>query len=406
MTPSALVVWGCVLCIAYAYAGYPLLIMILSRLRPAPAVAGTEFAGSVSLVLTAFNEEAHIKRRIAELLKQLRECGREGELIVVSDGSTDRTAELARTFCGLGVRVLESSVNYGKAAALTLACESATGDVVAFADTRQKWSNSALRSLLNNFSQVDVGAVGGELVLESADGVLANVGLYWRYEKWIRRSEARFFSTVGLSGSIAAVRRSLFRPIPVGVLLDDVYWPLQVVMQGYRVAFDGRALAFDRLPKNVSGEFRRKVRTLSGNFQLAATLPSALVPWQNPVWVQFVSHKLLRLVVPWAFLAELAAAVMHGGFIYQSLIFGQFAFLALALYGLTAGTALRSRAASAAAALFVLNAAAWIAFWVWASGRAKLSWTKTAYGAPGRVPELALRPSADARELDLAATTQ
>ena len=86
------------------------------------------------------------------------------------------------------------------------------------------------------------------------------------------------------------MRRELFRPIPRGTILDDVYWPLQVAMQGYRVVHDERAAAFDRLPERTADEFRRKVRTLAGNFQLVARLPAVLLPWRNPVWLQFLSR--------------------------------------------------------------------------------------------------------------------
>src|SRR5207237_4710179 len=167
--------------------------------------------------------------------------------------------------------------------------------------------------LLENFADPSVGAVSGDLHLETSPGVLAGVGLYWRFEKWLRCRESLVDSQVGVTGAIAAVRRELFRPVPAGTLLDDVYWPMQVAMQGYRVVHDARARAFDRLPDSPRDEFRRKVRTLAGNFQLAALLPASLSPWRNPVWVQWVSRKLLRLVAPWALLGLLASCIAGDG---------------------------------------------------------------------------------------------
>src|SRR5207248_2251639 len=134
------------------------------------------------------------------------------------------------------------------------------------------------------FADPEVGAVSGDLTLTSA-GVLGGVGLYWRFEKWLRKKESRLWAQVGVSGSISAVRRKLFRPIPRGTILDDVYWPMQVVLQGYRVVHDSEACAFDRLPPRPGDEFRRKVRTLAGNIQLLTLLPALLLPWRNPVWV-------------------------------------------------------------------------------------------------------------------------
>ena len=209
--------------------------------------------------------------------------------------------------------------------------------------------------------------------------MLAGVGLYWRYEKALRRLESLVHSTVGLTGSIAAVRRELFRPIPPGVVLDDVYWPLRVVMEGRRVVFDGRAHAFDRLPDAVRSEFRRKVRTLAGVFQLVAHLPEALLPWRNPVWFAWLSHKLLRLVVPWAWIASMVLAAALGGRIYLALLSVQLGGTLLGVLGLNPTIARRSRLASSAGTFVMLNAAAFVAFWVWATGRTARSWTKTRY---------------------------
>jgi cellulose synthase/poly-beta-1,6-N-acetylglucosamine synthase-like glycosyltransferase len=303
----------------------------------------------------------------------------EGEVIVVSDGSTDGTAAAARSVPGGLVRVIEFPDNRGKAVALAAAAAAARHDILVFADARQRWDPSALGHLLQNFADPGVGAVSGELVLESAPGVLAGVGLYWRFEKWLRRQESAARSMVGVTGAISAVRRELFRPPPPGTILDDVYWPLRVAMQGARVVFEARARAFDRLPEKTRDEFRRKVRTLAGNFQLLTLLPAALLPWRNPIWWQFVSHKLLRLAVPWALLGLLVSAAALPGAGYRAAFAAQVAAYLLALHGIWGGSGAGRRLAAAAAAFLVMNAAAWAAFWVWAGGRTARSWTKVSY---------------------------
>jgi cellulose synthase/poly-beta-1,6-N-acetylglucosamine synthase-like glycosyltransferase len=265
-------------------------------------------AHSASLI-AAHNEETAISRRLQELKAQIAAAGVPGEIIVVSDGSTDGTAALARSHGAADVHVVESEQRLGKAAALTTGCAEATGEILIFADARQTWAPDALRSLLQNFRDPAVGAVSGNLMLESSPGVPACVGLYWRYEKWLRAQESRLHSLTGVTGAISAVRRELFRPIPHGTLLDDVYWPLQVTMQHRRVVFDEQAVAYDRLPERADHEFRRKVRTLCGNLQLLTLCPAAFLPWRNPVWFQLISHKLLRLATPWALLLLLV-----GGF--------------------------------------------------------------------------------------------
>jgi len=273
------------------------------------------------------------------------------------------------------VRVLELPVNEGKAAALTRGCAAARYALIVFADARQTWAPDALSRLLENFADPQVGAVSGDLAL-SSNGVLGGVGLYWRFEKWLRKKESQLWAQVGVSGSISAVRRELFRPIPKGTILDDVYWPMQVVLQGYRVIHDGKACAFDRLPQRPGDEFRRKVRTLSGNFQLLTLLPGLLLPWSNPIWLPLVSHKLLRLLVPWVLLALLSLSALLPGWPYQAAFWAQAGGYLLAILGLGG---LPGRLAAAAASFLVLNGAAFVAFWVWLAGRCGNSWKKVAY---------------------------
>ncbi len=375
------IVWSCAACVVYTYVGYPLCLAALARLRPRPVQRGS-FRGYVSLIVAARNEEATIGRRVEELVRHLRSAGLRGELIVVSDGSTDRTVAIAKRHERAGlVRVLELTDNVGKAAALNEAFAAASGDVLVFADVRQTWADDALTRLLENFGDPTVGAVSGDLVLESAPGVLAGVGLYWRFEKWLRKKESLIHAQVGVTGAISAVRRVLFRPIPEGTLLDDVYWPLQVALQGWRVVHDERARAFDRLPENPRDEFRRKVRTLAGSYQLAVRLPQSLIPWRNQVWWSWVSHKLLRLLVPWALIGMLACSALLPGALFQAALWTQMACYGLALAGLIPKLGRSYKLLGAAGSFLVLNAAAWLAFWVWITGRAQQSWTKARYAA-------------------------
>jgi poly-beta-1,6-N-acetyl-D-glucosamine synthase len=376
--------WLGVATVIYVYALYPMVVWMLARLRRerAGSSAALTATPTFSVVLAVHDEAARISGRLDELLALIRTTARSAEVIVVADGCADGTAGLARSHPSSLVRVIELPENEGKARALSRGCEAAKGDILVFADARQRWAADSLQRLLENFERAEVGAVSGELVIDAPPGVLAGVGIYWRYEKWLRRNEGRLHSTVGVSGSICAVRRELFRPIPRGVLLDDLYWPMQVAMQGRRVIYDERAIAYDRLPDHPADEFRRKVRTLSGNFQLAAILPQALLPWRNPIWVQFVSHKLLRLVVPWMLLALFVASSLLDGPLYRIAFVGQLVFYGLAVLALAGGPVSTWRLATAAASFVVLNAAAWLAFWVWICGRAEGAWKKVAYDVP------------------------
>lgn len=380
MTPWEIIFWACAGFVAYPYLVYPLVLAALARLcgRPVRRAPGT--VRSVSFVVCAHNEERAMDRRLTELCELIAASGVEGEVILVSDGSTDGTAALARAHTKAQVRVVELPERVGKAVALSQGAALASGEVLVFADVRQAWAPDALRLLLENFADPQIGAVSGDLVLRDADGALRGVSLYWRYEKLLRRLSSRLGSMVGATGAISAVRRELFRPIPAGTLLDDVWWPLEVVVQGRRVVHDERAVAYDRLPDRARDELRRKVRTLAGNFQLVARMPKALLPWRNPVALQLVSHKLLRLAVPWALAGMLIACLMLPEPFYRVTLGCQFAGYLAAVLGFVPPVGRQSRVASAAASFLVLNAAAWAAFWVWITGRAGRAWGKVVYG--------------------------
>jgi len=371
--------WGCLTLVAYTYLVYPLALFVMARRWGRP-VRQAPFTGSVSFVLAAHNEGHRIAGRRDELLALIDRSGIDGEVVIVCNGSTDATAAVAATAAAEGrVRVIEIAENVGKAEALNRGVASSTADVIVFADARQRWAPDALNVLLRNFADPSVGAVTGDLCLESAPGVVAGVGLYWRYEKAIRKLESRLHSTAGATGAISAVRRELFCAIPIGTVLDDVYWPMRVVMGRRRVIHDGDAKAFDCLPGRARDEFRRKVRTLSGNFQLVGRLPALVLPWRNPIWAQFVSHKLLRLAVPWLLIAMLCLSAVLPGPLYRAALGVQLAGYLLGIAGMHPRFASRVRIASAAASFLVLNAAAWTGFWVWITGRAGSSWRKVTY---------------------------
>lgn len=371
--------WSSAAVVAYTCVIYPLVIAVLARFRARPIQRAAGVDRSVSVLLAAWNEEKRIAGRLQELIGLLDAGELDGEVVLVADGCTDDTVRIARGLADDRIRVVELPQRLGKAVALAEGAKEARGDILILADVRQTWDADAVRLLLENFADPAVGAVSGELMIESAPGVLAGVGLYWRFEKWMRRQESALHSTVGVTGAIAAVRRELFRPAPAGTILDDVWWPLLVTLQGYRVVFDGRAQAFDRLPDKVGDEFQRKVRTLAGNFQLFWRLPLAALPGYSPVAFQFVSHKLLRLALPWALLAMLVSSYVLGGPLYETLFLFQGLGYALAVVGLIPPVAARVRLAAAGASFLILNAAAFCAFWIWVTRQTGRAWQQASY---------------------------
>ena len=259
----------------------------------------------------------------------------------------------------------------GKAKALNSGAARATGEIIVFTDARQIIQPDALENLIANFADPNVGCVSGELIIDPAsiDTSSHGVGLYWQMEKKVRLWEALSGSTVGATGAFYAVRRTLFWPIPPATILDDVYIPLQVARQGQRVIFEPRAIVRDDFKPSSKQEFQRKVRTLLGNYQLLQLAPWILTS-VNPVRVQFICHKLLRLLVPFGLFGLLLSAICLRKGIYGLAFVFQLAFYSLA--GLSVFRAKRgiiARMSAISTAFIVLNAAAVVAFVYFITGR-------------------------------------
>ena len=356
---ASLLFWLCIALVAWAYAGYPLLTALLARRYGHTPYRDDGECEAMTVVVAAFDEEARIAARVRDILEQDYPADRL-QVLVVSDGSRDDTARTAASVGDGRVRVLDLPHNVGKAAALTLALRQVDTPLVAFTDVRQKFAPGALRALCAPFADPSIGAVSGELVIAPAGhGTGEGVGLYWRMEKRLRSDEARLGWLHGVSGSIHALRRALFVPIPAGTVLDDMWMPLQVLRSGHRVWMSREALAFDRASVGVDEEFQRKLRTLAGNWQLVARLPWLLNPFANPVFFAWFSHKFLRLLVPWALLAALAASAFADGALYRTLFGLQLLAYAAALAGLVLPrVAARLPLLPAASSFVMLNFAA------------------------------------------------
>ena len=355
--------------IGYAYAGYPALMWWLARRRPRP-VRRAPIRPRVSIVIAAWNEAQNIGGKLLDLSRQTypQELL---EVIVACDGSRDGTpwfAQRARNLFGERLRVLWSDEHRGKAAALDAAVEAARGEVLVFTDARQRLSPEAVTALVENFGDPEVGAVGGELVLAGD----APAGAYWRYEAALRRWESTAGSMVGVSGALYALRRELWRPLPEETILDDVLVPMRARLARKRVVLEPLARAFDDAAESPR-EFWRKVRTLSGNYQLLVLEPALLLPWRNPSWFGLVSHKLLRLVVPYAMVVALFAAAAlpePWRFVFFG---GQLLAYALAA-GRWLGAGQRSRLARLCETVVVLNAAAVVGTWRFLRQGRRLQW--------------------------------
>ncbi len=283
----------------YVLFAYPLLLAAYARLAPRP-IRKQLIPRSLSIVIPVRNGALWIERKLNSLLASdyPPELTR---IMVISDGSTDGTDELVAQYPDQRVTLVTLPPG-GKATAVNHGLKMATGEIVVLTDVRQEFDSEALAHLVSCFADPTVGVVTGELVIrEGLSKEEFNTGLYWRYEKWIRRNLNRVDAMLGATGSIYAIRRELASPMPSNTLLDDVYIPFAVVSRGYRIYFESEAKAYD-LPTSLQSEFWRKVRTQAGVYQITFSFPTLLSPG-NPRSIYWISHKIGRLLLPFALIA-------------------------------------------------------------------------------------------------------
>jgi cellulose synthase/poly-beta-1,6-N-acetylglucosamine synthase-like glycosyltransferase len=353
------VFWLSLLGVGYTYLGYPVLIWLLARVHPRPWIS-SPISPSVSIVMAVHNGAALLQRKIHHLLQL--DYPNIHQIIVVSDGSTDGTAELLARELHPRLTSIILPEHSGKAVAVNAGVAKATGEIILFVDIRPEIAPGAIQQLVSNFADPKVGCVAGELILRTGchDHASAAVStLYWRYEKWIRSSESIFASPVGVYGGFYAIRREVAVPQPAGMILDDMFQPLSIIRQGYRSVLDPQAYVYDTWPAKIEKEFQRKVRTLAGNFQLFQLAPWTLTP-RNPVLFQLLSHKVTRLLAPYGMILLLASSLALSS---TSLFYAVFAVLQILCWTLAAASLIGKipilhRVAAPAGAMLVLLAAA------------------------------------------------
>lgn len=345
---------------------YPLVMWVLASIA-APNRRGDPTgidAPTVSIIIATREDDAAIQRRVDDCAHCSYDPAKV-EVIVAMDprGTGETLGNAPRSFGGCAV--VTGDEPGGKSATLNAGVGAAHGEILVFADTYQRFEPDAIHHLVAAFADPRVGAVSGSLELRRGEGTRSLVERYWAYERTLRRNESHVHSAVGVIGPIWALRRSLWTPLPANLILDDVYTPMRVVLQGHRVAFSEHARAHEMRRPSIGHEYRRKVRTLTGVIQLCAWLPAVLLPLRNPIWPQFVFHKLLRLLTPYWVLAILIWAAALGGrwlFSHPLATLGLALLAPLVAYDFwRSPQSLARRAYSAAASLVMLQAAVVVA---------------------------------------------
>lgn len=298
--------------IAAIWLGYPLLVWAAARLF-APHAPHHQLArrlpdhrtddrtnaapvSSVSVILATRESADVVRARIANLLDTAHPA-HAIHIVVALDAAGAQCAPHELADIDVRVTAVLGDAPGGKASALNAGVRAATGELLVLADAHQRFDEQTIPALVAALLDTRVGAVSGALEL-GAGGGRSPVHLYWAMEKWLRHHEARIHSSVGVTGAVYATRRALWPVIPAGTLLDDVFVPMSLVLAGHRVGFSYAARAFDVRTFDSGNEGVRKTRTLTGVLQLRTLLPDIMSVRRNPIYPQFVAHKLLRLLTP------------------------------------------------------------------------------------------------------------
>ncbi|MPY87934.1 MAG: glycosyltransferase [Luteitalea sp.] len=373
-----LLFWTLLGALFYVYAGYPLLVWLLGCLFGQP-VRKRQQLPPVSILIAAYNEEAAIGRTLQNKL-DLDYPSHLVEIIVVSDGSADRTDEIAAGFALHGVVLLRQDPRNGKTAALNLAATRATGEILVFADANSLYERTALRHLVANFADPTVGYVTGTMVYQGSDGAMtaSGCGLYMRYENFIRRCETRVGSVVGVNGGIDAVRSALYEPMQPDDL-SDLVLPLRIVRRGYRVVYEPAAMLAEHALGTPREEYRMRVRVSLRSLWTIADMAGLLNAWRFGVFsIQLLSHKVLR------YLAFVLIVLFYGsslslwdaGTFYRAVLLAQtICFVAAFLGYRVARKGASSRWLTMPFYFALVNCAAVHALWKFLRGERSRVWT-------------------------------
>lgn len=358
--------------LGYTYVGYPILIGALARVFPMDVTEDATWEPKVTACIPVFNAARYLPAKVESLLA-LDWPADKLEILLYSDGSTDDTTRVASELAAKDPRVklIVAEERRGKPIGVNRMVEVATGEVLLMTDVRQPVVPGALRALIRKLADPRVACVSGNLVLQGESGA----GAYWRYENWIRKQEARFRGMVGVTGPLYAIRKSDMAELPSDIILDDMWVPMRLRLAGRRIVLAEDAVCTDEAFADER-EYGRKVRTLAGNYQLFALLPELLAPFDNPSWFETSSHKVLRLVCPWALLGLLGstavltfaprtrAAVRLGA---GALLGGQAVFYGLGALGVT-------KVGSLARSFVVMNSAAVVGLYRFVTSAQKVTW--------------------------------
>lgn len=346
--PLQFVFFLCLFLLVYVYALYPVVVFALASMVRArrdfrhKRTGAERLAGfdekqalpSVSVVISVYNEERVIEERIKNCLSV--DYPRDKmEIIIASDGSTDRTNDIVKAYSEAGVRLLAFDKRHGKSFALNRAIPQANGEILLLTDSNTMYEKDAVLKLVRHFRDPNVGGVCGELRVKPFDNATVEESIYWKFENFLKSMESPLNMTLGANGGVYAIRKDAFRPIPDGTIIDDFIIFLNVRKSRYRTVFDPEAVAFERSAPSLKDEYWRKVRIGAGDFQAIRLAGSFLNPKSGAVSFSFWSHKVLRWLVPFFLIGFLVCniALVRENTFFMICVILQLLFYALFVVG-------------------------------------------------------------------------
>ena len=286
----------------------------------------------VSLLIPAFNEESVIRRKIENSL--LLDYPRSKmEIVVASDGSTDDTNRMVSAYSKKEIRIILYKKRRGKSEVINRTVPKLIGDIVIFTDASAMLAKDAIKKIVEDFRDSNVGCVSGKYVLVNGDESNRGngEGLYFKYETNIKSKESEYNSILGAHGSLYGIRKKLFKPLEKGTINDDYIIPMQIVEQGYRSVYANSATAMETAKTTIEGEMKRRIRINTGNIQQLFFLRGLLNPLKGKIAFQFISHKLFRILSPLLIIAMLISSMISEGAFYRIVFVMQLLFYSLGI---------------------------------------------------------------------------
>jgi cellulose synthase/poly-beta-1,6-N-acetylglucosamine synthase-like glycosyltransferase len=369
--------------VVFAYAGYPVLVWIASRMfgrAPQRPEIEEDQLPTLSLLIAAYNEEAEIQQRLENAL-EMDYPDAKLEIVVASDGSTDRTNDIVRSYEKYGVKLLAYPRRRGKATVLNESIPKLRGEIVMLSDANTFAHADAAQRLAAWFQDSDIGVVCGRLILTDSSTGQNVDSLYWKYETFLKKCESRLGALLGSNGGIYAIRRSLFQGIPANTIIDDFVIPLLAAKHsGSRLVYDPEAIALEETPPRLATEFHRRARIGAGGFQSIPLLACLLNPAYGWISLTFACHKILRWLCPFAMIiAFIANALVFDRFLFQYLFIAQAAFYGVSLAASHLPVRPRIMRYPRLTTMFtMMNAALLVGFFRCLCGEQSAAWKRTA----------------------------